>query len=127
MTVEELKYQLEDYIRGEYGRSSQCLYASSDNCRIFRHQIKCVYNRNGEVCLQANCCDGCCNITIEYIIHCLNYFNYSDEVVFMDCDYESNYEFHNIIETGYDEEDDQFVIVCESRGDNVDTICFDWN
>ena len=45
MTVEEFKYQLEDYIRREYGRSNQCLYAGCDNCRIFRHQIKSVYIR----------------------------------------------------------------------------------
>lgn len=121
MTVGELIEELEDFITEDNSRKHNNLYVCSscysecyDGEDIENHTIDAVYPRNGEVVLQSNESDDEWSLRLNYIVHCLKFFNNDTEVVYMDCDDDNNYDFHDT-EYCYIDDDDDFVIQCEER------------
>lgn len=74
-----------------------CLYIS-DVYDIDEATIDCVYFRNDEVVLQSNEIEDSQEFspTIAYILHCLDWFDYDDDVCVMYCDEDNDYTFYDI-------------------------------
>ncbi len=68
--------------------------------------INSIYYRNGEVILQSNEIDSECELDVSFISHCLNYFDYDDEICFMICDEDNDFWFYDITSHYIDGEGD---------------------
>lgn len=92
-----------------------CLYID-DGYNFDSATIDCVYYRNDEVVLQSNEIEDSQEFspTIAYIQHCLDWFDYDDDVCVMYCDEDNDFSFYDI--TGYHiDGDGDLVLELQSR------------
>lgn len=104
----------------DFGKKSKHLFATDDYV-VTDASVDSIYPRDGKVILQSNQIEmesvpGDCraySLTLDYILHCLKWFDNSTDILFMHCDDDNNITFFDI--TGYHFEDGEMYLDINER------------